>query len=105
MAVVALSVALVALVVALVALGLVVIIYREAFVNRNLERPTAQTPAERNSGEQRVAARTTNATEQPVSSSFFHAPDIAPETLAPLLGRPPLPKGGFGTKVVIKRSV
>jgi hypothetical protein len=104
MAIVALSVALVALVIAIIALGLVIIIYREAFVNRNLERPITETASERNSGEQRFATRTVNATKQPVSSSFFNAPDIAPETLAPLLGRPPLPKGGFGTKVVSKRN-
>ena len=104
MAVVALLVALVALAVALIALGLVVIIYREAFVNRNLERPITQAPTGGNSREQRATARTANATEQPISSSFLNAPDITPETLAPLLGRPPLPKGGFGTKVVTKRE-
>ena len=108
MEVVALLIALVALIIALVALVLVLLIYRELigprFVNRNLERSTAQTATGENSGEQGATTRVVNAPEQPVATSFLHAPDLSPETLAPSLGRPPIPKGGFGTKVVTRRN-
>jgi hypothetical protein len=103
MDVVALSIALVALVIALVSLVLVVIIYKEfigtSFVNRHVERSLPQVATGIYSGGQGSATRAANATEQPLSAPFFSAPDLPPEAVAPGLGRPPLPKGGFGTRV------
>lgn len=108
MNIVALLVALIALVVALVSLGLVLTIYKElvrtSFDNRNMERPITQATTGAYTGEQRLAARAVNATEQPISTPFLDAPDLPPEALAPSIGRPPIPKGGFGTKVVTKRG-
>jgi hypothetical protein len=108
MDVAALFVALIALVVALVSLGLVLLIYKEfvrtTFDSRNMERPITKAATGAYTGEQRIAARAVNATEQPISTPFLNAPDLPPEALAPSIGRPPIPKGGFGTKVVTKRG-
>ena len=107
MEIAALLIALAALIVALTALALVLLIYRElagtTFVNRNVERPTAQAASGTNSGWQGAATRAIDAPEQPISTAFCSAPDLSPEVLAPSLGRPPIPKGGFGTKVVVTR--
>jgi hypothetical protein len=104
----ALLIALVALIVSLISLVLVLVIYRElsgkSIVNRNVERSSAQTASGTHAGEQRTATRAINAAEQSVPTPFLSAPDLPPETLAPLLGRPPMPKGGFGTRVTKKRD-
>ena len=103
MGVAALLLASVALVVSLIALSLVLVIYREiartTFANRNLERPSSQTTTGTDSGGQGSAVRSVNAPNQPSTSAFLGVPDLSPETLAPSLGRPPMPKGGFGTRV------
>ena len=108
MEVVALLIALAALIIALVALVLVLLIYRElighGFVNCNLERSATQTATGANSREQGTTTRVVDAPEQSIATPFLHAPDLSPETLAPSLGRPPIPKGGFGTKVVTRRN-
>jgi hypothetical protein len=108
MSFVTLLIALIALIISIISLILVLIIYREligkTFVNRNVERSSAQVDAGTNSGQQGFMARASNATNEPISTAFLHAPDLSPEVLAPSLGRPPMPKGGFGTKVVTKRE-
>jgi hypothetical protein len=108
MDIVALLIASVALIVSLLALVLVVLIYRElvrdSFANRDMERSASQAAPGANSRGQESSTRVVDASEQPVSSSFCHAPDLAPEVLAPSLGKPPIPKGGFGTRVVKKRG-
>jgi hypothetical protein len=104
----ALLIALIALIVSLISLVLVLVVYRElsgkSIVNRNLERPTAQTASGAYPREQGVATRVAYATEQPTPTPFLSAPDLPPETLAPSLGRPPMPKGGFGTRIVEKHD-
>ena len=108
MAVVALVIALVALVVSVISLLLVLTIYRElvrtTFVNRNVERPPTQAATGTYSGEQGSTTRVVNAPDQSVPTTFLGVPDLSPELLAPSLGRPPIPKGGFGTRVVTKRN-
>jgi hypothetical protein len=103
MDIVALLIAIVALIVASVALTLVLIVFREfvrdTFVNRKLERPLQKDATGTDSGEQGSTARAANAPEQSVSSPVLHAPNLAPQALAPSIGRPPIPKGGFGTRV------
>jgi hypothetical protein len=105
--IVALIIALVALIASLVAISLALIAYhiivRTTFVNRDMERSPPQAAPGTYTGEQRPSTRFVDATEQPISSSFFSTPDIPPEALAPSLGRPPIPKGGFGTKVVVSK--
>ena len=108
MDVVALLISTVALVVALVALVLVLIVFREfvrnTFDNRELERPSQKDATGANSGGQDSTTRVVNASEQSISSPILRAPDLAPQALAPSIGRPPIPKGGFGTKVVTKHN-
>jgi hypothetical protein len=101
MDVVALLIAVLALVAASVALTLAIIVFRDrdSFVNSKLERPLQKDATGANSGEHGSATRAVNASEQPVSAPILHAPDLAPQALAPSIGRPPIPKGGFGTKV------
>jgi len=103
MDIVALFIAIVALVVASVALVLVLVIFREfvrdTLVNRKLERPLQKDATGTDSREQGATTRVAHAPEQPVSAPILHAPDLAPQALAPSIGRPPIPKGGFGTRV------
>jgi len=103
MDVVALLIAVIALIVASVALVLVLIVFREfvrnTLVNCKLERSFQEDAAGTDSREQGSTTRIVNAPEQSISSPILRAPDLAPETLAPSIGRPPIPKGGFGTRV------
>jgi uncharacterized protein (DUF58 family) len=104
----ALLIALVALVISLVALSLTLTIYREligkAFANRDVERSVPKIATGTNAGEQGFATRVVDAANQSASTPFLSVPDLPPEALAPSLGRPPMPKGGFGTKIVTKRD-
>jgi len=104
----ALFIASVALIVSLLALVLVVLIYRElvrsSFANRDVEKSASQAASGTDTRGQEPSTRVVDASEQPISSSFCHVPDLAPEVLAPSLGKPPIPKGGFGTRVVKKRG-
>jgi hypothetical protein len=103
MDIVILSVAMAALIIAIVSLVLVLILYKEFFrsalVSRGLEKQIAQTPAGAHTDRQGTTTRVVDAPEQHISTPIHSAPDIPPEALAPLLGRPPIPKGGFGTRV------
>jgi hypothetical protein len=108
MDIIALAIAIVALIISLVSFGLVLVVLREfirnTLVNRNVEKPITQATTGSYSGEQGITTRVVNAPQQPMATPFFNAPDISPELLAPSIGRPPIPKGGFGTKVVTRRE-
>jgi hypothetical protein len=99
---VALVVALIALAISLVSLFLSIIsrdIFRILLDNRNLERPSAQITPGTYSGEQGITTRTVNAPKRDNASAFLDVPALSPEDTAPLLGHPPMSKGGFGTRV------
>lgn len=89
----------VSLITLIISVSTLTIVYRSAFVNSYVAKSTAQTIARFDSDRQEGVARATNASEQPVSPPFRHIPDIPPEAIAPYIGRPPMPKGGFGAKV------
>lgn len=109
---IALVVSLVALLVAFVALAIVslstYIIYRNfvrtTLVNRDLERPSTQITPGLHPGEQATTARTPDAAKRVSPAAFLDVPALSPEAIAPSLGRPPMPKGGFGTKVATWRD-
>jgi hypothetical protein len=105
--IVALIISVIALVIALAALLMSFISLRTLWttlVDRDLERSFSQTTSGTRSGEQAAAARTFDASKRVSATAFLDVPALSPETIAPLLGRPPMPKGGFGTKVVTKRD-